>query len=49
MLRDHCCVTAEDVDKSVREHLDNVAIQAEIKTAVATYARAKEFLTNIRR
>lgn len=40
-------VRPSDVMESVAFHLSNVAIQAEIKTAVETYARSKQFLSGI--
>jgi hypothetical protein len=40
--------TPEDVDRSISECLDNIAIRHEIGTAVKTYARARTFLHGLR-
>lgn len=48
MLAPHVRVRARDLDESVTLHLENVAVHAEIATAVATYKRAREFLSRIR-
>lgn len=49
LLSPHLLVQPADVEQSIRLHLDNVAIQAEIRTAVETYERAKMFLAGIKR
>lgn len=41
-LARHVVVTAREVDESVRRHMENPAIRAEISTAVKTYVAAKE-------
>jgi len=48
-LREHkeAVLTGEDLAHSIDEHLDNVAIHNEIKTAVETYDRARAFLSAI--
>lgn len=46
-LRPYVEVTPEDLMLSVDYHLSNVAIQAEIQTAVETYDRARQFLSGI--
>lgn len=48
-MRQDMQVKPEDVAQSIDLHLGNVAIQAEIATAVETYTRAKRFLAGIRR
>jgi len=47
-LRAHMAVQPNEVLESVAIHLDNVAIRAEIETAVETYERSKRFLAGIR-
>jgi len=49
LLSPYLLVRPADVEQSIRLHLDNVAIQAEIRTAVETYARAKTFLAGIKK
>jgi hypothetical protein len=46
-LGKHVRVTASDLNEAIDVHLKNVAIHAEIETAVATYERAKRFLAQI--
>jgi hypothetical protein len=41
-------VQPKDILESVALHLDNVAIRAEIETAVETYERSKRFLAGIK-
>lgn len=48
-LSAHMAVTPEDVAESLDFHLSNVAIQAEIATAVETYERSKKFLAGIKK
>jgi hypothetical protein len=47
-IRAHMTVQPQDVMESVTLHLDNIAIRAEIETAVETYERSKRFLAGIR-
>ena len=48
-LRPYVSVTPPDVRESIDLHLSNVAIRAEIETAVETYKRAKVMLAGIKR
>ncbi len=48
-LTPHVQVTPEDVDRSIKEHLENFAIQKEIEVAVNTYKAAHELIENLRR
>lgn len=48
MLKEHVAVTPTDLSSSITLHLDNVAVQAEIRTAVETYRRSREFLMQIK-
>jgi len=41
-------VTNEHIEESIKIHLANIAINQEIKTAVATYKEAHEFLVSLR-
>lgn len=47
-LRPHVEVTPEDLMGSIGAYLNNVAIKAEITTAVQTYANAKQYLAGIK-
>lgn len=49
LLRPHVEVRPADVLGSIDRHLDNVAIRAEIETAVSTYTRAREFLAGLQK
>jgi len=40
-------VRPEELHRSIDQHLDNVAIQTEIRTAVETYERARVFLSGL--
>lgn len=40
-------ISDADVQKSVRENLENVAVRSEIQTAVATYDRARKLLNKV--
>jgi SpoVK/Ycf46/Vps4 family AAA+-type ATPase len=46
-LAPHVSITAEDIERSVKETLSNASIVREIKTAVETYRAAKEFLDEL--
>lgn len=48
-LAAYVAVTPKDVEESLDFHLSNVAIQAEIATAVETYERSKKFLSGIKK
>lgn len=48
-LSKHMSVTPADVEEALDFHLSNVAIQAEIATAVETYERSKKFLAGIKK
>jgi hypothetical protein len=41
-------ITAQDLERSINMHLENVAIHHEIDTAKKVYADAKEFLAQIK-
>ena len=47
LLGNHFSITPLTIEIETRRMLENVAIDAEIKTAVATYKRAKEYLAGI--
>lgn len=47
-LREHVTVSPESLMNSINLHLENVAFQAEMATAVETYDRAKLFLAGIK-
>jgi len=47
-LSEHFAVTNEHIEESIKIHLANIAINQEIKTAVATYKEAHEFLVSLR-
>lgn len=49
MLAPFVKITPEDVAESLDFHLSNVAIRAEIATAVETYERSKKFLAGIKK
>lgn len=49
VIREHkeAVLTGDDLARSIDQHLDNVAIHNEIKTAVDTYTKARAFLSAI--
>lgn len=47
-LAEWVSVTGDDLARTVDLHLENIAIRAEIDTAVKTYQNAKEFLVQLR-
>lgn len=49
ILRPHMSVVPSDVMASVNDHIENVAIKAEIATAVETYERSRKFLAGIKK
>lgn len=46
-LRPFVEVTPEDMVRSIKVHLDNIAIQQEIASCVATYTHARQFLSGL--
>ena len=47
ILGTHFVITPNIVEIETKKMLSNVAIDAEIKTAISTYKKAKEYLTGI--